>query len=306
MKFLKKLIPKDSFYLVLFTCISVLGASALWVSKEKIDVSEKPEVKQEIIEEQEVVEEEINLDLNEDEISKAIKENENSSLEVVPPKEDVVELEKPAEKVEVKPEAKVEPKVELNKEPKVETQVQPKKEEVQKEVAQSEPTEKAKEVPKPQVKAQDPEVSQTESVTSKSVEVKNIKLRKPVEGKIYKDFSQDKLVYSKTLDEWSTHLAIDIAANEGANVIAPVDGIVKQVITDERLGITIILDHGNGLETLYKNISTDKLVKVGQKVKTGDIISKVSKGVGIEKLDEPHLHFEVLKSGVNVDPKTFF
>ena len=89
-------------------------------------------------------------------------------------------------------------------------------------------------------------------------------------------------------------------------MVAALDGIVKQVIDDEKLGITIILDHGDGLETIYKNINTAKLVKTGDQVKTGDVISKVSKGVGFEKLDEPHLHFEVMKSGLSVDPKSYF
>ena len=45
MNLLKKLIPKDSFYLILFACIGVVGASAVWVSKSGQDLAEKPETK---------------------------------------------------------------------------------------------------------------------------------------------------------------------------------------------------------------------------------------------------------------------
>ena len=165
---------------------------------------------------------------------------------------------------------------------------------------------KAQEQERAQAQEQEQLQAQAEAVASKAVQVNNTKLKKPVEGKIIKDFAIDKLVYSKTLDEWSTHLGIDIGAKEGTSVLAPADGIVKQVINDKQLGVTIILDHGNDLETIYKNIGTADLVKTGQNVKTGDPISKVSKGIGFEKLDQPHLHFEVKKSGKYVNPNNFF
>lgn len=261
MKLLKRLMPKDSFYLILFICISLIGASAVWVSKEKVNLAEVPEV------EKEKREEEIKLDLSEEDVVRKPKE---TRLKVVPPREDVKEV--------VKKEA---PKEEPKPEPKVQEQPQ---------------VEKQQEVVKPE---------ETETVTSESVEVKNTKLKKPVEGKVYKDFSKDKLVYSKTLDEWGAHLGIDISAKEGTSVLAASNGVVTMVRNDEKLGSTIVIDHGGGLETIYKNI-VGSTVSSGQKIKTGEVIAKVSKGIGFEKLDEAHLHFEVLERGVQVDPKGYF
>lgn len=258
MKLLKRLMPKDSFYLILFICISLIGASAVWVSKEKINLAEVPEVEKE-----KVVDEEIKLDLSEEDVVRKPKEK----IEVVPPKE------------EAKPES--EPKPEPKPEPKVEDQ------------------------PKPEKQEEAKQQEETETVTSESVEVKNTKLKKPVEGKVYKNFSKDKLVYSKTLDEWSTHLGIDIASKEGTNVVSASDGVVTLVKNDDKLGATIVIDHGAGLETIYKNI-VGSSVSSGQKVKTGEVIAKVSKGIGYEKLDEAHLHFEVLERGIQVDPNKYF
>ena len=234
------------------------------------------------LEKSKIIEEEIKLDLSEKNFIRKTKEE--PKIEIIPPVEDVAQVEKPIEKPVEKKQATSTPKVE----PKVE---KPEPVKVQAPVA---------------VKEQINETPKAQAVASGSVEVKTQKMKKPVQGSISKDFAKDKLVYSKTLEEWSTHLGIDIAANEGTDVVAALDGIVKQVIKDERLGITIILDHGNGLETIYKNIATEKLVNTGQKVTTGQTISKVSKGVGFEKLEQPHLHFEVLKSGVHIDPKSMF
>lgn len=276
MNLLKRLLPKDSFYLILFACIGLVGASAVWVSKDKIDLAKGPETEQDI--RHEGNEKEIKLDLKEEEIVRKSKK---------------------------KVEPKDEPKVEKKKD---EKEIKPN---LNQEQAKNLEKQEIEEKPAPEVKEQveekpKQEEKESEAVTSSQVVVENTKLKKPVEGKIIKDFAQDKLVYSKTLEEWSVHLGIDIAAKEGSDVLAAQDGIVKQVIDDERLGVTIVLDHGNGLETIYKNITTSKLVNPGDQVKTGDVISKVSKGVGFEKLDEPHLHFEVMKSGISVDPKSYF
>ena len=65
----------------------------------------------------------------------------------------------------------------------------------------------------------------------------------PVEGKIGMDYAMDRLLYSKTLDEWRTHSGIDITAPRGEVVKAVADGYVKEIKEDPCYGITIILDH---------------------------------------------------------------
>ena len=127
----------------------------------------------------------------------------------------------------------------------------------------------------------------------------------PVFGTMYTEFSEDVLVYSKTLDQWSTHAGIDIKAEEGSPVRAAMDGVVDQVVNDPQLGLTIVLDHGGEVYTKYSNLSTLDLVSINQSIKKGDVISGVGKTALYEIADDPHLHFEVIKQGKSVDPKKY-
>jgi len=131
------------------------------------------------------------------------------------------------------------------------------------------------------------------------------KLLIPLQGDIIVDYAKDRMIYSKTLGDWRTHEGIDIKGTLGAQVKAAADGIVEKVYKDDALGITIIIDHGNSIKTKYSNLSTADMVKENQQVKKGDIISGVGETAAFEIGEEPHLHFEVLKEGKSVDPKTF-
>ncbi len=127
----------------------------------------------------------------------------------------------------------------------------------------------------------------------------------PVFGTAYTEFSEDVLVYSKTLDQWSTHTGIDIKAEEGSPVRASMDGVVEELVNDPQLGLTIIINHGGKVYTKYSNLSTLDLVTINQNIKKGDVISGVGKTALYEIADNPHLHFEVIKEGKNIDPKKY-
>ncbi len=127
----------------------------------------------------------------------------------------------------------------------------------------------------------------------------------PVFGTICLDFSGDELVYSKTLDLWTTHQGLDIKCEEGSQVRAAMDGVVSEVTNDPQWGMTIVIDHGSGITTKYSNLSTLDMVMAGQKVKKGDVISGVGKTALWEIAEDAHLHFEVLKDGKNLDPKIY-
>ncbi|HYE83671.1 MAG TPA: M23 family metallopeptidase [Clostridia bacterium] len=127
----------------------------------------------------------------------------------------------------------------------------------------------------------------------------------PVFGTAYTEFSEDALIYSKTLDQWSTHVGIDIKAEEGSPVRAAMDGIVEELVNDPQLGLTITINHGGKVYTKYSNLSTLDLVTINQKIKKGDVISGVGKTALYEIADDPHLHFEVIKEGKNIDPKKY-
>lgn len=149
-----------------------------------------------------------------------------------------------------------------------------------------------------------PITAENENVAVNAMSIEDIKLAMPVEGTITTAHSPDTLHYSVTFDDWRTHSGIDIDAEESAQVKAAADGKVKKVYTDELMGIVIELDHGE-YTTVYSNLSTDKLVKEGDSVKKGDIISGIGKTAKAEALQNPHLHFEVFFKGISEDPAKF-
>lgn len=124
----------------------------------------------------------------------------------------------------------------------------------------------------------------------------------PLKGEIIKEFSNEVPVYSQTLDQYIVHNGVDIAAPADTQVLAAGDGTITKVYNDDKLGITIEVSHGYGIVTKYSNLSTTKMVGEGDVVKKGQTISGVGSSSLFESLEPSHLHFEVLKDGVAIDP----
>lgn len=131
-------------------------------------------------------------------------------------------------------------------------------------------------------------------------------LTSPVEGEIIKDHSDTELVYSKTMEDWRLHKGIDIAVPIGTEVKSSADGTVSECYTDTATGVTVIIDHGSGVMTKYSNLASTGTVNVGDSVESGKVIGVVGDTAEFEIADEPHLHFEVIKDGRCVDPKSYF
>ena len=127
----------------------------------------------------------------------------------------------------------------------------------------------------------------------------------PVDGEISRNFSKDSLVYSETLKEWITHLGIDIKAPRTSIVKASEAGKVESIKNDPRYGLTIIISHTNGYKSVYSNLLTTEFVKEGDSVKKGQSIGTIGNSASFEIADEPHLHFEILKDGIQVDPNIY-
>ncbi|MCR4436414.1 MAG: M23 family metallopeptidase [Clostridiales bacterium] len=127
----------------------------------------------------------------------------------------------------------------------------------------------------------------------------------PVFGSVSFDYAQDRLVYSKTLEEWRTHSGVDLAADRGTVVKAVADGVVSEIKNDPRLGIIVIIDHQNGIKTVYANLAGDDMVSPNQKVKQGDAIGCVGNTASFESAEQQHLHFEVLKNNEPVNPLSY-
>lgn len=127
----------------------------------------------------------------------------------------------------------------------------------------------------------------------------------PVEGEIIRNYAKDKLVYSDTLKEWVTHLGIDIKAPKTTVVKASSSGKIIAIKNDPRFGLSVVIEHPDGYSTIYSNLLTAEFVSVGEEVEQGETIGTVGNTAVFEILDEPHLHFEILKDGNQIDPNMY-
>ncbi|MBF0273988.1 MAG: M23 family metallopeptidase [Nitrospinae bacterium] len=97
------------------------------------------------------------------------------------------------------------------------------------------------------------------------------------------------------------HEGIDIVAKRGTPVIAPAAGVVVKAGRVNGYGLLVEIKHGYGLLTKYGH-NSKLLVKEGQKVKRGQIISKVGSS---GRSTGPHLHYEVVLNGVPINPLNY-
>lgn len=143
------------------------------------------------------------------------------------------------------------------------------------------------------------------SSTKSTVSAKQQNFVMPVSGEVTFEYAKDKLVYSKTLEEWRTHEGLDLASDRGTPVKAAADGVVTDIKNDPRFGIIVVIDHKNGLESVYSNLASEDMVTVNENIKQGQIIGSVGNSAAFESAEQSHLHFEVLKDNVSVDPASY-
>jgi len=121
------------------------------------------------------------------------------------------------------------------------------------------------------------------------------KIIAPVEGLITSDFAYRIHPITETTD---FHNGMDVAAEEGRNILAALPGEVTEVGWSEVYGNYIILKHATHLETFYAHCS-EILAEEGMVVRQGERIAKVGQ-TGMAT--GPHLHFSVIVDGEYTDP----
>ena len=126
----------------------------------------------------------------------------------------------------------------------------------------------------------------------------------PVDNFVIKDYSGDLPVFSYTMDDYRVHNGIDIACSSGTPVLAAADGQVCEVFYDPMMGVTVGVAHAGGAVTRCRGLSEDSmnLVKVGDDVKSGQVIGASGETALIESAEEAHVHFELLIDGEHADP----
>jgi murein DD-endopeptidase MepM/ murein hydrolase activator NlpD len=99
------------------------------------------------------------------------------------------------------------------------------------------------------------------------------------------------------------HAGLDIPGILGDDIVATAEGTVSLVQYNHSIfGNFIIIDHKYGFQTMYGHMSEIVANKIGQKIQRGEIIGKMGttgQSTGV------HLHYEIRKDGVSLDPLTF-
>ena len=121
---------------------------------------------------------------------------------------------------------------------------------------------------------------------------------KPIEGHITSSFGW-RLDPISNKRAW--HTGIDIKANYGSSVAAAKPGTVKFAGVDPELGNVVIVDHGNGIESVYGH-NSEILVKKGDIIQTGMQIAKVGSS---GRTNGAHLHFEIRQNGLSINPEPY-
>jgi murein DD-endopeptidase MepM/ murein hydrolase activator NlpD len=120
----------------------------------------------------------------------------------------------------------------------------------------------------------------------------------PVMGPITSSFGQREDPFN---GEGAFHSGIDISAGFGTPVHAAADGVVQTASMESGYGREVVLDHGNGIETLYGHLS-GFTVTAGQQVREGQVIGYVGMS---GRSTGPHLHYEVRIHNTPVNPHRY-
>ncbi|MBE7048249.1 MAG: M23 family metallopeptidase [Ruminococcaceae bacterium] len=144
-----------------------------------------------------------------------------------------------------------------------------------------------------------------EPVVSVAAKQKPPSLIMPSAGSIMTAFSGDSLVHSKTMGDWRVHNGIDIQSDSGAEVTAAAAGIIERAYKDLQMGYTIVVSHEGNCKTIYQNLASVEMVKVGDSVVQGQGIGAVGNSASAEMLEDSHLHFAVQIDDVYQNPMDY-
>jgi len=118
----------------------------------------------------------------------------------------------------------------------------------------------------------------------------------PTKGWLSSRFGRRRSPWTKKME---FHNGLDIANRRGTPVYASGDGVVKFAGLSNGSGKSVVINHGQGITTLYGHLSKIH-VKKGERVKKNQKIANVG---STGKSTNPHLHYEVRISGTPIDPR---
>jgi len=122
--------------------------------------------------------------------------------------------------------------------------------------------------------------------------------RWPVRGAVNSDFGSRLSPWTR---EAEFHSGLDISADRGTQVHAPAPGTVLFAGAQNEFGLTVILEHGHDIRSLYGHLSKLQVTQ-GQKVERGQVVALTG---NTGKSSGPHLHYEIMVKGQSVNPRAY-
>ncbi len=123
---------------------------------------------------------------------------------------------------------------------------------------------------------------------------------------VYRAFDGARPAYFEHSGHWQLHRGIDIYADYGQSVLAIADGKVKTIEKGGSDGIAITLSHLNGYESCYKGLLSLSGIEAGDPVKSGQVIAYAGYGPLLENEDGAHIHLEIKKEDILLNPADLF
>ena len=129
-------------------------------------------------------------------------------------------------------------------------------------------------------------------------ELSRLPLGAPTKGKLSSRYGHRRSPFTKRRQ---MHKGMDFAVDRKSAVVATAEGVVKKAGYYGAYGRTVVIDHGNGYETLYGHLSKIE-AKVGDTICRGQrlgLVGSTGRSTG------PHVHYEVRKNGKPMNPAPF-
>lgn len=123
----------------------------------------------------------------------------------------------------------------------------------------------------------------------------------PVQGNVILEYSMDKPVYFKTLEQYKCNSAIAIEAKEKTEVFSVAKCMITDISNVDETGITVKASIGNDYEVIYGQLS-DVKVEVGDIVEAGAVIGTIGAPTKYYVEEGSHLYFKVLAGNEPVNP----
>lgn len=123
----------------------------------------------------------------------------------------------------------------------------------------------------------------------------------PASGNVIMNYSDNKMVYFATLQQYKINDAIMIGAKEGAKVVSAAKGVVTNISQNEETGVTLEMSIGGDYNLTYGQLK-DLAVKKGDTVNEGQLIGYIAKPSKYYVVEGSNLYFKVTQDGKPVNP----